>query len=226
MSTIRALLFLALLPATGPLLAQTETPPLRLRAFLFGGGARSLYLRDGEEIKSLRASPIQPSAAIRIRGREVLELFDRPGPGDDGAPPSRVAAIRIPEGSTHLLLLVLVEEEDTRYVVMEDDLHRADARDWMFLNMTASAIVFQIGEDTEPVLIAPRSRFAHRAPSEAAGNLPVRAAARHEGEVELFYSTFWPMRPDRRTMVLFVPDGDRIRLRRIVEPVTPMESSP
>jgi hypothetical protein len=204
--------------------AQIAPTTLHLRAFLFGGEARMLYLRDGEEIKSLRASPIQPSNAVQVQGRDVLQLFDQPGPNAEGVLPAPVATIQLPEGATHLLLLVLPGEEETKYGVMEDDLHQADARDWLFLNMTPSAIVFQIGEDTEPIIIQPRSRFAHRVPSEAGGNLPIRAAARHEGEVELFFSTYWPMRPDRRVLVLFAPDGDRIRVRRIMEPLMKKET--
>jgi hypothetical protein len=218
------LLFLVTFNPLGILQAQSARPLLHLRAFMFGGEARTLYLQDQGAITSLRASPVQPSTSVQIQGREVLKLYDQAGPNPDGSAPEPVASLSLPPNGSHFLLLVLNEGDETKFGLMEDDLHRADARDWMFLNMTDSSIAFQIGEETDPIIIKPKSRFTHRVPPVAAGNLPVRAAARFQGEVELFYSTFWPMRPDRRTLILFSQEGQRIRLRRIIERI-PSDSS-
>ncbi|MCC5849078.1 MAG: hypothetical protein JJU29_13410 [Verrucomicrobia bacterium] len=215
---------IALILLTGvfaPLQAAEET--VSVRAFtLSGSESPVLSLWNGETFQTVRASNVQPSPAYQVAMANPLPVYLDPQPGPEGEPPQPAAMVPLPEGATHILLLVTGNEN--QIVAMTDDLHAADARDWLFFNLTASTIAFQIGEDTEPILIEPRSRFSRRMDAGSVRSQPVMAAARIQGEVQTFYSTFWPIRDDRRTMVMFVPAGeDRIQLRRIVERLAPRE---
>lgn len=199
--------------------AQEGAPArLRLRSFLLQGDeAQMLHFWDGEEMKSQRASLIQPSGELVLPYRSPLPVFREGELPEDGSAPTPMDRVDLPEGVERVLLLVRKTEEGFSFFAMEDSLHSADERDWMFFNMSARPVAFMIGEGTEPVMLPPRSHFTHRVNPQAGGGTPVMAAARFEGDVKTFYSTYWPMQAKRRTLVLLAPQGDGIQVRRIVE---------
>lgn len=218
---------LAVLLAVPFLRSQEDAPArVRVRGFLLvGDEPRTFHFWDGEALKAQRVSSIQPSREVVLPYRSPLPVF---GEGDltpEGELPAPLARVDLPEGVDRVLLLITQTEEGTRFFAMEDTLHSADERDWMFFNLGNRPVAFVIGEGSEPVLIPARSRFAHRVNDLAGQGTPVKAAARFEGEVRTFYSTFWPMPEGRRNLVLLVPRGDKddegIVVRRIVERLPP-----
>ena len=216
---------LVLLPLCAGNSLRTEEI-LSIRVFALGGSESPVFsFWNGVDFDTLRASTVQPSPALRVTKANPLPVFTDPQTGPNGEPPQPTAWIPLPEDASHVLLLVTGNgngNENGGIMAIEDDLHRADSRDWLFFNLTASAIAFQIGEETEPILIPPHSRFSRRMKLDASRGTPVIAAARIQGEVQKFYSTYWPIRQDRRTMVLFALAGEnRIQLRRIVERLPP-----
>jgi hypothetical protein len=203
------------------LLAPVGAETLGVRVFtVTGSEARTLSFWNGEGFETLRASTVQPSPALRLPAANPLPVFLDPRPGPDGAPPMPAARVALPEDASRILLLVAEDPEGgtPRFMAMEDDLEEADERDWLFLNLTPSAIALQVGEGTEPILLAPRSRFLRRLEVENGVGAPVMAVARIEGEMKTFYSTYWAIRAGRRSLVLCVPAGEgRIQVRRIDE---------
>ena len=52
---------------------------------------------------------------------------------------------------------------------------------------------------------------------------PVPAQTPFDGEAKTFFSTYWPVYPDKRAVVLFVDDGKRIRVKRISDKLVPVK---
>lgn len=203
--------------------ASSRAESLVVRAFsIFSADNAQLSFWDGEGFVTLRSSHVQPSPAVEVAMANPLPVFIDPALGPEGEMPEPAAWVDLPEDVRHVLLLQL--GNNNGFIAMEDNIHQADASDWLFMNFTPSPIAFQVGADNEPILIPPRARFAQRMEIDPSRGAPVMAAARVEGEVRTFYSTYWPVRADRRNLVLFVPAGeDRIQLRRIAERIPPPE---
>lgn len=198
-----------------------EPPPLvNIRAFMIGGrDARQVHLIGEKGFVSLRASGVQPSRTSKVRGYNPLPVFeDLPEAWDPESPPVPAARVSLPPDTGHLLLLVLPDGDRVRYEAVPDDLFKATSRDWRFLNTTDKPIVFRLGEDAKPFIINPRSQKSHRLTTSEKKGAAVTAAARIQGEPTTFYSTYWPLHPDRRGMVLFVQkENGGIRIRLILD---------
>lgn len=214
---MRSLFFYILLASLLSPAASRGTGSIVVRAFSVSSTDNTiLSFWDGESFVSLRSSHVQPSPGVKVAKANPLPVFIDPALGPEGEKPEPAARVPLPEDASHVLLLHM--GNNNGFIAVEDDIHRADANDWLFMNFTPSPIAFQVGEKNEPILIPPRSRFSRRVEVDSTRGAPVMAAARVEGEIRTFYSTFWPVRLDRRNLVLFVPVGqDRIQLRRISE---------
>ncbi|MCC5848868.1 MAG: hypothetical protein JJU29_12330 [Verrucomicrobia bacterium] len=202
--------------------AQGNEPPatLQIRAMLVGqGSARNIHLIGEEGFLPLRVSSVQPSQPAQVRAMNPFPIYDEvPESWNSEAPPEPAATVSLPPNQTHLLLLAFDDGAQTQYTAIPDDLHAATHRDWRFINTTNTAIAFQLGTDTAPLLLQPRSQQSHRITTTEQQGAAVTAAARIAGEPTTFYSTYWPIQANRRAMVLFIQqDEENIRVHRITE---------
>lgn len=188
---------------------------IRLRALEVGQEpAFRLYFIGEESVEEVRVSPVQPSRPVKIPYANPLPVYgERPDPADaESILP--VELIPLPESEKNILLLCMGTGQ---CLAIKDDLPEADFRDWRLINMTSSPIAFEIGEDSDPVILQANSQSHYRLPFIEPGGRVVRAAAWIDGETRLFYSTYWPLRENSRGIIVFVKEGTSILVRRVMD---------
>ncbi|MCC5843056.1 MAG: hypothetical protein JJU05_02265 [Verrucomicrobia bacterium] len=207
------------------LAAEEEPVPLRLRTLLVERAEpEHLYWRGEEAFIRNRVSHVQPSPWVEIPRRDPLPVYDSPPDPHTGQAPPPAATIALPPDTDHILVLVFDASEsgERRYVAVPDeDPARGDPAVWRLMNTTSSPILLQIGEGNDPVLIQPVSLRYLNVGNVGTAGAAVTAAARIEGEAQLFHSTYWPVYDDRKVLVLFTMGNNTILLRRITERIRP-----
>jgi len=73
----------------------------------------------------------------------------------------------------------------------------------------------------KPVKIAPGASQRHKITAENNKGVAVLAQVPVKGKAKTFFSTFWPVYPDKRAVILFIDDGTKIRVKRISDKLAP-----
>jgi hypothetical protein len=206
--------------------AQSPDAPefLQLRTLLIPRQEpRVVFVAGDGKWEALRISPLQPSPPQKVRNLNPLPVYNAL-PTDGAEAPVPSASVPLPGGTTDILLLCVPNGTADRYVAVADDIRNAKASDWRLINASSSPIALRIGDADEPFILPANSQRSYNIRDALGQGASVTAAARIEGETRTFYSTYWPLHEDKRALVLFVQDGERIQVRLITE--APVPESP
>ncbi|NNC89625.1 MAG: hypothetical protein HKN82_14315 [Akkermansiaceae bacterium] len=207
-------LFAALLAVAGGERAAAQSVSVRAMA-LRSGEMPEVYLRTKDNHELLAWSDRQPGEVVRALRANPLPLF-KEGVDAEGKPafvPDR--RVPVPAGANGILLLGWNAGQDIRYVAIEDNFAAARFNHWLFVNTSKRPVAFQVGDKTKPLLLAPGVSTTHRIGAPAGEGVTVRAEAPFKGKAKEFFSTYWPVQADKRTVVLLVDEGAKIRVKRI-----------
>jgi hypothetical protein len=116
-----------------------------------------------------------------------------------------------------VLILGWMSGETPRFLAIPDPYGTAKGDDWLLINSTTTPVALQIGANSKPVVITASSHQAHHITVPSNGGAAVTLADRKNGEWQTFYSTYWPIHPDKRCLILLVQDNDRIRVKQIFD---------
>lgn len=130
--------------------------------------------------------------------------------------------MNLPSGTREILLLALPSADGTHYLAIRDNLSEAGFNDWLLINTSSRTVAFAVGENTAPVVVRPGASAIQRFNLPANEGTAVRALTPIDDRPTVFFTTFWPVRGDRRTIVLFTDEGDAIHVRRIADQLTPV----
>lgn len=198
--------------------ADAQTTPVRALA-LRGGDMPELFLRGKEDHVPLDFSAAQPSEVIPAVRANPLPLYRRET-NEDGEQTYVVEhKVKLPSGSSGILLLGWMAKDEARFVAIEDNFGSARFNDWLLINTGPRPIAFKVGEDARPVMVKPGSSASYRIGAAKGTGATVLAQAPFDGEAKTFFSTFWPVYGNRRSIVVFVDDGKKIRVKRISDKV-------
>lgn len=207
---IRFFTILAFLAA--PALAQTIA--IRTLA-MTDDDMPEVLVRSGKSHLPLIFSTIQPSEAVEAVSANPLPLY-RSETDEKGNQVFVVSGrVKIPVGAKGILLLGWNSGGETSYVAIKDEFSSARYNDWLLINVSTRPVAFQVGEKSKPLLLKPGVSETHRISEEKGVGAAVFAQAPIDGKPKIFYSTYWPVYPDKRSVVLFVDDGRKIRVKRI-----------
>lgn len=198
----------------GGVLASAEGLAVRCLA-LRSGEASEVYLRGAKGHEKLDFSATQPGAVVQALVANPLPLY-RMGVDGEGKEEFVVAhKVKVPVGARGILLLGLTSGKETRYVAIEDDFGSARFSDWLLINTSARPVAFKVGGKAKPILVAPGKSVKYKIKAEEGKGAAVLAQAPFDGKSKTFFSTYWPVHPGKRTIVLFADDGEKIRVKRI-----------
>lgn len=211
-------LALAALLAAGAAPGQTiGVRTLALRA----GEMPEVFLRGSKDHHPLKFSAVQPSPVVRAAAANPLPIY-KSALDQEGKPAFTVVQqVKLPSGAKGVLLLGWSAGDTIRYVAMEDDFGSAGFNDWLLINTTARPIAFKVGEKAAPVQVAPGSSRTYKIATDKNKGAAVLAQAPFDGKAKTFYSTYWPVHAGKRAVVLFVEDGQKIRVKRISDALAP-----
>lgn len=208
--------FLILLPSLflGVVQAQTEGKfPLRVLA-LDEVALPEVFVKSGADYLPLEFSSIQPSESVQSSFANPLPLYKRhTSGGKEGF--VMASQVTLPTGSKSILLLGWGGDKPS-YLAIADNFSSSSNSDWILINGTKKQLAMQVGKDTQFVKVAPSGATPFRVMVEANQGASVNIAEPEaDNKWKTFYSTYWPIYPDRRCLVLFVSDGDKIKVKKI-----------
>ena len=191
-----------------------ETIAVRTLA-LRTGDMPDVHLRGVKEHVALEFSAIQPGEMLRAMAANPLPLYLREA--DSRGNEAWVVAhrVKIPAGAKGILLLAVPDGDQSRFLAINDDFAGARYNDWLLINASSKPIAFAVGEKAKPVLIASGTSVTHRVTVTRGQGTVVLAQAPIDDKPTVFYSTYWPVYDDRRTVVLFADSGPKILVKRI-----------
>ena len=218
MSRILPTVAASLILLAGMVSASDETLALRTLA-LRADEMPELFIHTGKEYLPLRFSAVQPSETVKALAANPLTLY-RAGVDANGKSGFVIAhRVKLPDQATGILLLGWRQGEDPGFVAIKDEFAKAGYNDWLLINASSQPVAFQPGETATPLLLKPGASTTHRIGAAKGEGIAVTAQAPIKGKARTFFSTFWPVYADKRSVVVFVDDGARILVKRISDPL-------
>lgn len=198
-----------------PLQAQSDKLDLRTLA-LTPGEFPQLWAMNGAAPVALPFSAVQPSEPLRLTRADPLRLFkgklnDKGQPADP-AP----ASVKLPAASS-ILLLGWMTGDSPRFFPVPDPFTAARHNDWLVINSTTQTVAIQIGADTKPTAVKPASHSRVNVTAPVNEGAAVIAAIPKDDGWKTIYSTYWPIYPDKRCLVILVEDGEKFRVKVIAD---------
>ncbi len=210
--------------AGGGLVDAQQTLAVRTLS-LRDGEMPQLYLRGVKEYHALEFSSVQPGEVMRALAANTLPLYRQET--DSGGKQRWVAAqqIRIPAGAKGILILAIANGDKTLFTAIDDDFTSARHNDWLLINVSSKPITFLVGEKSKPVVIQPGASTKYRVSAPGGKGAAILAQAPIKGKPTVFYSTYWPVYSDRRSVILFADNGPKILVKRISDMLAQTKAS-
>jgi len=185
---------------------------------LIPGEIPECFVEGKEGLEPLAFSTIQPTPPVELKVEGHLPIYraDAPEPGKPGPP--LAAKVKLP-GSKEVLLLVMNVGRELRFVALEDNIGAAGPADWMLINATTRPIAFRVGGAGDPVRINPGTSKLERIRAKEDQGAAVEAHALFDDGPKKIYSTYWAIRAGKRSIVLFVESGEKIKVKQITEAI-------
>jgi hypothetical protein len=198
-----------------PLLAQSEK--LDLRTLSLGSAEfPQLWAMNATTPVAIAFSTIQPSEPLRLTRTDPLRIF-KGKLTDKGQPADPTPTlVKLPADSS-ILLLGWMAGETPRFFPIPDPFTAARTDDWLVINSTTKPIAIQIGANTQPTPVKPSSHAPVRVTAPVNEGAAVIVAIPKDPGWKTIYSTYWPIYPDKRCLVLIVEDGPKIRVKVIAD---------
>jgi hypothetical protein len=201
--------------------AQERTLEVRTLA-MTSGDMPELLLRTAGEPAILEWSHRQPGQGLTVLHANPLPLYRREVNEDGKEKLVAVTKVALPANVRGVLLLGWTSDGKTRCVAIDDHLATAQFNDWLLINAATRPVAFGVGDTNKPAIVKPGDSVRYRVPAQRGKGATVRAQLPVEGgRAKTFYSTFWPIYPDKRALVIFVDDGDKVRVKRISDKLLP-----
>jgi hypothetical protein len=207
------LTLLASAALAAPLPAQSAK--LNLRTLSLGStNFPQLWAMNGTTPVAIPFSAIQPSEPLRLDRSDPLRIF-KGKLNEKGLPANPTPAlVKLPTDSSILLLGWMVEETP-RFFPIPDPFSTSRHDDWLVINTTTRPVAIQIGAKTKPTTVKPSSHSPIRVTAPVNEGAAVIVAIPKEQAWKTIYSTYWPIYPDKRCLVLVVEDGLKTRVKVI-----------
>ena len=206
-------------------LATAQTINVRTLA-LRAGELTEVYLRVGEKYEKLRFSAAQPSTTVPAIRANPLPLYKREKDAEGKEIYVIAHKLKIPRGAKGVLLLAWKSGDKVRYLAIKDDFSKARFNDWLLINTSKKSIGFKVGEKAKPIILKAGSSKTYSMKRVKQGKgTSVAAQTMYKGKMKLFFSTYWPVLPGKRTLILFIDDGRKIRVKRISDKLVQVEQN-
>lgn len=210
--------FLTLLAAAAlgcPALAQSEKLDLRTLS-LGSSDFPQLWALNAATPVAIPFSAIQPSEPLRLNRSDPLRIFkgalNAKGQPADLTP----TLVKLPAASSILLLGWMVADTP-HFFPIPDPFTTARNDDWLVINSTTKNVAIQIGANTKPTPVKPSSHAPIRVTAPANEGAAVIVAIPKDQGWKTIYSTYWPIYPDKRCLVILVEDGAKIRVKVVCD---------
>ncbi len=197
---------------------QKDNPTIEVRVLALGNAVNmpERFLSTEEGYEKLSFSNRKPSEIIEANTGELLPIFERAKDPNAESEYSIAEQVNLPKGSKSVLLLCWVSKEGgLRYYPINNSIKGADYNDWLMVNTTSKTVGFQIGQKQKPVFLKPKGIKNYKVVAEKGKGVPVVGRAKFNGEIDTFYSTYWRIRGNERSIIIFTEVGNKIKAIKI-----------
>lgn len=201
--------------------AQAQKPQkISVRTMALGTAEMpKLYFRTkGEEkLTPVHWSKRQPSRTVDALYEGSLPLY-RLEKGEDGKSIPVVARrVKLPQGAREILLFGWQSKDKLKLVAIGDNFLSAKHSDWMLINLSSKSIDFLVGRESKPIRVDSGQTKPYQIKVDQDKGAAVYGKANIRGQEQIFYSTFLPIRSQRRTILIFSDNGDKIRTTPVAD---------
>jgi hypothetical protein len=205
-----------------PLFAQQKQPTLSVRTMALNPGELpELFFRTKGKVKltPVHWSTRQPSRVVLALYEGTLPLF-RIELDEDGKDIPVVAhRVKVPAGAKEILLFAWLDKDKKKlkFHAIGDDFLKAKFNDWLLINLSSKSVDFIVGRASKPIRLNKGQSKTYQITAEENKGAAVMGKANIRGKCRIFYSTYLPVRSQRRTLVIFTDAGDKIRTTLIAD---------
>lgn len=217
-SKILKILLLTLLTA-GTSMAQPlnqDTVTVNFSTLSWEGAITDLHYRNAGEVVPILVPNGTPSPELRYSGPPTLEFFTQTTNAEGQPVFQRQAAVTLPSGARHVLLIFLKNPDGTGYQVRPFPVPEQDftVGTFNFVNLTSSQLAIRMGE--ESLRLPANSDQRLRPTVETSQNVNVQMAASESGDDwELIYRTRWASLDRQRAWVfVYMDEASKPRIRK------------
>lgn len=209
---------LTLLFAAGHASSQTEKINLRTLAV---GNARfeELWTLSADKAVPLPFSNNQPSAPLKADKANPLRIFK--GPLDENGKPTdpSPALVDLP-ASASILLLGRIEDGKPTFLAVADSFATVKSDDWLVINLTKKPLTIQFGEAAKSPVVEANSQLTVKCTAPVGeGSATTVSSQQADGGWKAVYSSYLPIYPDQRGLIIASQIGERIKVDYIADPV-------
>lgn len=171
-----------------------------------------------------RRQPSMPAVTFAQEG--VLPLF-RMEMDPEGKSAYKVAhPVKIPAGAKEILLFAWMVEGKLQLQPVDDDFLGKQHNRWLLINFSGKEIAFRVGDESKPILLKSKASKLYTINVDENKPASILGQARIRGtEPKLFYSSYFPVKAGRRTIVIFTDEGDKIRTKLVAD-LFPRDENP
>lgn len=179
---------------------------------------REIFYRSQEQDVPIRAFPRRRSDPFRYTGPRELVFFRKRENAEGEIVRKPVGRFEFADDTREWLFLVRSDEDGQLQVAGFPANELTDSgAGYYFINLSSEPVAGSLAGSTFRLAIG-ESRLIKPPAETENGSTQVKFAIREAETWELFYETFWPLRPNQRWIVLVHPDGnERPRLTKIKE---------
>lgn len=204
--------FVTALPAQ----ASTESVKVEFSAFSLKGKISNIsFLSDGKAIP-IDVGDYRRSETVEYVGNGEIVFFSGKL-SKQGKPRGVVARAQIDRSLKHPLLIFANTAEGYQIIQVEDDPSSFPTGSIRFMNLTSldHSVNIGIGEDAREILSIPPLQFkAYTMIDEDHGNLRLRIAKKHEGEMRMLRDCrIFPELSQRYIYFIYQPDPKKARIQ-------------
>ena len=188
------------------------TIDVRVLALGNAGSIPDRFLITEEGYEKMSFSNRQASEIIKAYGGQTLPLFVKAKEPDAKSEYAIAEQVKLPQNTKSVLLLCWTTPQGKlRYYPINDSIMGAGYNDWLMINTTSKAVGFRIGQYEKPVILKPKDVKNYKVRAEKGKGVPVVGKAHFNGETKTFYSTYWRVRKNERSIIIFTEVGNKIR---------------
>lgn len=184
----------------------------------------TLYLGTPDGHVALEWSHLQPAEPLKAKLANPLPLYREGKPVTPAEPAFLIdRKIKLPSTPGGVLLLGWSDDNTTHLVALEDNFSSARFNDWLLINAASRPVAFLVGEEDagKPKVVQPGTSVGYRVHPPAGKGAQVVAQIPVDGKAKTVFSTYWPIYPDKRAVVIFADDGEKVRVKRISDKLKP-----
>lgn len=188
-------------------LSSIETPPLFLAT------------SSDEKWQTATWPQRQPSRPVETFIQEgVLSLFIMNLNPESKNEYTVAHQIKIPSGSREILLFAWMASGKLQLQPVADDFLGRNHDRWLLINFSSKQIAFRVGDESTPVILKKKTSKLYKINVAEDKPASILGQARIRGDKpKLFYSSYFPVKKGRRTIVIFTDYGDKIRTKLIAD---------